>query len=65
MKKQREVGMLEWLDNVRSKAPPEGSVPQGNPEDTLFTKAIMKALVKGAPASLSSEVASSTGQEWQ
>lgn len=57
----RKVG----VDKVRLKTPTEGSVPQGGPEDTAFTEAIRKALVNRAPASLSSEVASSAGQAWQ
>lgn len=38
---------------------------QREAEDTSFTKAIRKAVVKGAPASLHSEVTSSVGQGWR
>lgn len=61
MKRPREVGMPEWRDYMRSKTPPEGSVPQEGPGDIPFTEAIRKALVRGAPPSLGSEEASSAG----
>lgn len=55
MKRQKEVGIIEWII-MRLKSAPEDPVPQEGPEDTLFTR---KALVKGAPESLHPEVSSS------
>lgn len=60
MKRQKEVGIIECII-MRLKSAPEHPVPQEDPEDTLFTNSIRKALVKGAPASLHPEVSSSAG----
>lgn len=60
MKRQKEVGIIEWII-MRLKSAPEDPVPQEGPEDTLFTNSIRKALVKGAPASLHPEVSFSAG----
>lgn len=60
MKRQKEVGMIEWII-MRLKSAPEDPVPQEGPEDSLFTNSIRKSLVKGAPTSLHPEVASSAG----
>lgn len=54
------MGVIEWII-MRLKSTPEDPVPQEGPEDTLFTNSIRKALVKGAPASLHPEKASSAG----
>lgn len=43
----REAGILEWIPYVRPENPTDYCVPQEKPEVALFSKAIIKMLVRG------------------
>lgn len=51
IKRLRETGIQEWIPYVRPENPADYCVPQKKPEVALFSKAIIKMLVRGTLAS--------------
>lgn len=47
IKRLREAGIPEWIPYVRPENPADYCVPQEKPEVTLFSKAVIKMLVRG------------------